>query len=372
MEPRKFFISYAHAEAEERQLAAWLHDALITNGHTVFMDTGIPLGTRWADEIERRLNWCDFLIVLLSAAASASDMVTEEVKRARDRHRTHGSPVIIPLRVRYDGDPGYTLSALLGPIQWALWESDNDSVRILQAILHIAAHPSAQLPSQQPTALTTGAPSPTTALPRPTPMASPVPGGSMLLDDPLYIPRSNEDRVLERAQGHGETVTIEAPRQISKSSLLQRYLTACQHAGQRVVLIDFGLFTERDLETCAGLLSSIALELQHELHPDDASEPVLNNPLRFTHWLERQILTRVSEAIVLAFDEADRVFDRDYRQDFFRMLRSWQNRRARSQDWRRLGLALVISTERNLLIDDATASPFNIGLHIVLRPFSLA
>jgi hypothetical protein len=75
---------------------------------------------------------------------------------------------------------------------------------------------------------------------------------------------------------------------------------------------------------------------------------------------------------VLAFDEADRVFDRDYRRDFFLMLRAWQNRRARSQDWRRLGLALVISTERNLLIEDATASPFNIGLHVVLRPFSLA
>ena len=194
----------------------------------------------------------------------------------------------------------------------------------------------------------------------------------MLSDDPFYMPRSNDAHVLERAQSHGEIVTIEAPRQLGKSSLLQRYLTACQHAGQRVVLIDFGLFTERDLETCAGLLSSIAIEIQHELHPDDASEPVLNNPQRFTHWLERQILTHVSEAVVLAFDEADRVFDRDYRRDFFTMLRSWQNRRARSQDWRRLGLALVISTEHNLLIDDATASPFNIGLHVVLRPFSLA
>jgi len=194
----------------------------------------------------------------------------------------------------------------------------------------------------------------------------------MLSDDPFYMPRSNDAHVLERAQSHGETVTIEAPRQLGKSSLLQRYLTACQHAGQRVVLIDFGLFTERDLETCAGLLSSIAIEIQHELHPDDASEPVLNNPQRFTHWLERQILTHVSEAVVLAFDEADRVFDRDYRRNFFTMLRSWQNRRARSQDWHRLGLALVISTEHNLLIDDATASPFNIGLHVVLRPFSLA
>jgi len=130
MPPRKFFISYAHAAAEERQLAAWLHDALITNGHTAFIDTGIPPGTRWADEIERRIHWCDFLIVLLSAVASASDMVTEEVKRARDRHRTHGSPVIIPLRVRYDGDLGSTLSALLKPLQWACWESDNDSPRI--------------------------------------------------------------------------------------------------------------------------------------------------------------------------------------------------------------------------------------------------
>lgn len=169
----------------------------------------------------------------------------------------------------------------------------------------------------------------------------------------------------------GEAVRLSAGI-AGKSSLLQRYLTACQHAGQRVILIDFGLFTEQDLETCAGLLSNIAIALQHELCPDDVSEPVLNNPLRLTYWLERQILTHVSDAMVLAFDEADRVFDRGYRRDFFTMLRSWQNRRARSPVWRRLGLALVISTERNLLIDNATSSPFNIGLHVVLRPFSLA
>jgi hypothetical protein len=298
-------------------------------------------------------------------------MVIEEVRRAHDHHRTYGRPVIIPLRVRYAGDLGYMLGALLNPLQWARWDSANDSARILQEILQVAASPSVQLPPQPPAVHTTGALVSHMVLTRPTPMASPVPGGSMSSDDPFYILRSDDERVLARAQGHGETVTIEAPRQIGKSSLLQRYLTACQHAGQRVVLIDFGLFTERDLETCAGLLSSIALELQHELHPDDASEPVLNNPQRFTHWLERQILARVSEAIVLAFDEADRVFDRDYRRDFFTMLRSWQNRRACSQDWRRLGLALVISTERNLLIEDATASPFNIGLHVVLQPFSL-
>jgi len=314
---------------------------------------------------------CDFLIVLLSAAAIASEMVIEEIRRAHDRHCTDGRPIIIPLRVRYDGDLGYMLGACINPLQWARWESASDSARILQEILQVVMSLSAQLLSRQTPAYAISAPLSRTTLTRPTPMASPVPGGSMLSDDPFYIPRANDDRVLERSQSHGETVTIEAPRQIGKSSLLQRYLTACQHAGQRVVLIDFGLFTERDLGTCAGLLSSIAMELQHELHPDDVSEPVLNNPLRFTHWLERQLLTHVSDAIVLAFDEADRVFDRDYRRDFFMMLRSWQNRRARSQNWRRLGLALVISTERNLLIDDATASPFNIGLHVVLRPFSL-
>src|SRR3989442_6762284 len=101
MPPHKIFIAYARAEAEERQLAAWLHDALITNGHAVFMDTDTPLGTRWADEIERQLNSCDVLIVLLSAAAVAREMVIEEVRRAPDHHRTYGRPLIIPLRVRY-------------------------------------------------------------------------------------------------------------------------------------------------------------------------------------------------------------------------------------------------------------------------------
>jgi TIR domain len=98
---RKYFISYAHLEAEDRELAAWLREALIEVGHEVFVDTDIPLGAKWGAEIEGRIEWCDFLIVLLSEASAASEMVADEVRRARNRHRTHGRPTILPIRVRY-------------------------------------------------------------------------------------------------------------------------------------------------------------------------------------------------------------------------------------------------------------------------------
>lgn len=69
-------------------------------------------------------------------------------------------------------------------------------------------------------------------------------------------------------------------------------------------------------------------------------------------------------------DEVDRIFESDFRSDFFLMLRSWHNNRASSQIWKRLDLALVIATEPYHLIDNLNASPFNIGHIIELADFT--
>jgi len=94
----------------------------------------------------------------------------------------------------------------------------------------------------------------------------------------------------------------------------------------------------------------------YELGLDAEPIPDSKNSLTFTRWIETQILARLDAPVVLAFDEVDSTFDYDYRRDFFRMLRSWHNRRASRATWRRLGLALVISTERSLLIDNPTSA----------------
>jgi hypothetical protein len=360
---RKYFISYAHAEAEERALAAWLRESLIKAGHEVFVDTDIPLGAKWGEQIERHINWCDFLIVLLSEAAAASEMVLEEVGRAYNRHRIHGQPLILPVRVKYDGHPGYPLSAYLNPIQWIIWESEADYEPILNAILCASE---TSVPTPQPAVRKRSKPRKKAAFPRPIPIASGAPSGSVWADDPFYLRRDADDTAFNLSTNHGVTLIIEAPRQTGKSSLLQRYLAACQQAGKRTALVDLaGL----PFDSFDELLTTIAAELCEEFELSE--EPKIAEQQQFTLWLQRQILKRIEEPIALAFDEADSVLDQAYREAFFSMLRAWHNRRARlNSPWRMLDLALVISTEPHLLIDDPTLSPFNVGNHIRLYPFT--
>ncbi|MGH9832940.1 MAG: AAA-like domain-containing protein [Blastocatellia bacterium] len=363
---RKFFISYSHAEAEERALAKWFHEALVRAGHQSFIDAGIPLGAKWSEEVERNLVACDCFIALLSEAAVKSEMVIEEVRRANSLRRQ-----LIPVLVRFDGDFGYHLGAIINPLQWERWESKKDSEPILKRILHLAGGSATPQPVAQP-AKRRAAKSPRkVAPPRPAPMASPVPGGALALTNPFYVKRAIEKSLMKLAAEAGATVTIEAPRQTGKSSLLQRYLAVCQKARQRTVLIDLSRFDTYDFQSYSRLLGAVADTMSRGLGIESGAPAEIAGTRKFCNWVEDRVLKTVEEPVVAAFDEADMVFDHEYCRDFFKMLRSWQNSRVESQFWERFGLAMVISTERNLLIENATASPFNVGLQVLLEPFDL-
>jgi hypothetical protein len=86
--------------------------------------------------------------------------------------------------------------------------------------------------------------------------------------------------------------------------------------------------------------------------------------------LQREVLQRFDQQILLAIDEADLLLDADYKKHFFALLRAWDSRRAFDADWRKLDLVVVISTHPYLLIDDVNLSPFNVGLNIQLKDFT--
>jgi hypothetical protein len=64
--------------------------AVCRAGARGFIDLKMKLGTRWAEEILRKVSGCDFLIVLLSANSVHSEFVLEEVRLAREPRR-HGA-----------------------------------------------------------------------------------------------------------------------------------------------------------------------------------------------------------------------------------------------------------------------------------------
>ena len=73
---------------------------------------------------------------------------------------------------------------------------------------------------------------PAAHLPPPYAAPLPVPGGTLDVDDPWYLPRPTDATALSLIRQPGQTLTIKGPRQMGKSSLLMRTVKAGMDAGK--------------------------------------------------------------------------------------------------------------------------------------------
>jgi AAA-like domain/TIR domain len=369
----RFFVSYSHRSEEDGGLASALLAGLESAGHEVFIDRGMKLGTDWVAEIERRIDWCDFLIVLLSEASIHSEMVLGEVRMAHRKRRQDGRPGILPLRVCYDGPLDYELDSYLARVQYVRWDGAADTPQVLSEIVAVAAPDQLRQAAEAPAAFR---PAPVeNHLGRPQPSEDlrplfPPPGGTIRLNDDFYLRRRADDLVEQAAKRSGETLMIKAPRQFGKSSLLVRYLAKCRDAGKPFALVDFQSFTDAQLDDYPTLLSQLAKLLIRGLRFKQAELPEIRTQADLMMFIEDQIIPQVHGHLTLAFDEVDRVLGRHYQGDFFTMLRLWHNRRAEPLSaWESVDLALVVATEPYLLIDSRDRSPFNVAIPIEPQPF---
>ncbi len=133
------FISYRRQETDAA-LAKLFADVLERAGHEVFIDTAIRWGMDWVLTIRDALEKADFLLLLLSREAAASEMVMEEIDMARELAQTrNGLPIILPLRLclPFSEDLPSPVSHLLRDIQQETWNRDADTSRIVDALLEI-------------------------------------------------------------------------------------------------------------------------------------------------------------------------------------------------------------------------------------------
>jgi hypothetical protein len=366
-------VQAVYRAAEDARLAVLLQEGFLNAGHDVFIDVAMTVGTDWSAEIGRRIECCDYLVVLLSEKSVLSEMVQAEIRLAHQSRRADGRPGILPIRVAYSGPLDYELHSYIGRLQYVVWQAPGDDTRVIREILRVTT--AGQKLSQggvrsmaawAPIQMDRGRPMPSVdrrTLKRP--------GGAIDAEDDFYIRRPADDTVENIAAEAGVTLVIKAPRQTGKSSLLIRYLAACESKEKRIVSIDLQSFTNAELDDLPCLLRSFAAAILQEIDLDTIAAPVFTIPLHLTHFLEKIIADNVTQPLTLALDEVDRLLGRKAQIDFFAMLRSWHNRRAkRGSPWKRIDLALVIATEPYLLIDRKDQSPFNVGELITLKSFS--
>jgi hypothetical protein len=370
----RFFVSYHRRAAEDARLARRLVDELRAAAHQVFIDVDIPVGTDWSAEITQRIRWCDYLVVLLSADSIDSEMVQGEVRLAHQQRRADGSPHVFPIRVGYAGALGYELDSYLGRLQHVAWNDPGDDATVVGRILAAARVREGVGVADAVRPLRAEAPTVDARRPQPSvdPRALLRPSGTVPLNDRYYIWREADDVIARVAAGEGVTLVIKGPRQVGKSSLLARYLDACQQGAKRVVYVDFQLISDAHLTDYPTFMHGLLVVLLRCLERPVDTLPAIISGFDATDVVKAQILDRLDGTFVFAFDEVARVFGRPWQKEFFALLRSWHERRCLQPVWARVDLALVIATEPYLLIDSGYQSAFNVGQEVDLGPFSAA
>jgi len=371
----RIFISYKRHTELDHPLAERLLARLRGLGYEVFLDQTMEVGQNWVHRIQQALLAADFLVVLLSEQSVQSSMVVEEVRMAVERQRSGGQPVILPVRVGFEGALPYDLGAWLNPLSYALWRSPVDDERLLaelqRAITRQAALPA---PSLSGVGLAADVPLPS-ANPRAALLEAPE--GTIAPESPFYIERLADGVAADEQQHAGYTLTIQAPRQMGKSSLLGRVMERAQQAGKRVAFVDFQGFGAAELADPNALYYQFCYLVEDALGLDSELDKHWAAPLpplqKATRFMERRILPLCKVGgLLLALDEADALLDAQTSSDFFGMLRSWHNMRALRPAWRQFALAQVISTEPHMLIENLSQSPFNVGTNLRLEDFTLA
>ena len=126
----KIFISYKRNVEPDTPVATAVFESL-RHDHDVFMDTTIQVGEKWAERIQNAIKESDYLIIFLSENSVHSEMVIAEIETAHHHGKAHGKPAILPVRLAYNEPLVYPLSAYLNPLQWALWDKESDTPRLI-------------------------------------------------------------------------------------------------------------------------------------------------------------------------------------------------------------------------------------------------
>jgi serine/threonine protein kinase len=377
----RVFISY-HSQDPDRSLAREFYQALLSAGHQPFMaGESVRLGEQWPRRIADELEQCDYFVLLLSAQSAGSEMVTEEVRKAKALRdaRSDGKPVLLPIRVSFpvSAPLNYNLRGYLNSIQQRFWNSDADTpaiVRELLSVLQAQKPPAAEeateaaLPTLPPAAESPDAP--------PLPAAEPeLPEGQVELASAFYVQRPPiETRACEEIRKPGALIRIKAPRQMGKTSLMARILQQAAQQGYRTVPLSFQLADGKVL-TDLGLFlrwfcASVGRRLRLQNQVAERWEGTYGDKDNCTAYFEDYLLPAADTPLALGLDEVDRVFEhREIAEDFFGLLRAWHEEGKNREVWKQFRLVVVHSTEVYVPMN-VNQSPFNVGLPVELPEFN--
>jgi len=374
---KRIFISYRSKEPD-LGLARDFYGALQAAGHFPFMAAeNITLGEDWPKRIDAELAASDYLLLLLSDKAATSEMVIEEVRRARELRHEQDKPKILPIQVNLTVQLNYQLRSYLQSIQQGAWQGPADTPQLTAQVLKVIGQGTTLEPSPL---VASGLPLVEDGTMPPLPVAEPeFPTGEMVITSPFYIERSSmEQRCYSEVEKASALIRIKAPRQMGKTSLLARILDHAKKKDYATAYFSFqsldkSAFSSSDAflrRFCGGLgrRLGVAKGKLDELWLDDSYGLIE----KCSEYLESYVMPECDGPLLIGLDEVDRVFPyQTISEDFFPMLRFWNEQTKNDTSWKKLRLVVVHSTEVYIKLE-TNSSPFeNVGIPIDLGDFTV-
>ena len=202
-----------------------------------------------------------------------------------------------------------------------------------------------------------------------------MPNGPVPLNSIFYVERPpTESRCYETMTQPGALIRIKAPKQMGKTSLLDRIVDSASQRSYQTVRLNFlqaenAVFNNLD-KFLRWFCACVSHKLQLPSQLDDYWDKDRGSIVNCTTYFEAHLLEQINSPLVLALDEVDRIFQStEIAQGFFPMLRSWHEEAKTLDIWEQLRLIVVHSTEDYGPLD-INQSPFNVGLPVELTEFT--
>ena len=201
-----------------------------------------------------------------------------------------------------------------------------------------------------------------------------LPDGRVPLGSNFYIERPPCEAIAyEEIASPGGLVVIKSPSNMGKTSLMIRILAYGRSQNYQTVSINLQLAEAcilSDLEKfLRWLMANITLQLGIKSKIDRYWDEDLGIKISATSYFQSYILEQLSQPLILALDEVDRLFEYpETAKEFLPLLRFWHEEANNAEIWQRLRIIVVYSTDIYISLD-INQSPFNLGLPIVLPEF---
>ena len=204
-------------------------------------------------------------------------------------------------------------------------------------------------------------------------------GASLQVDAPSYVQRQADEEFYQKLLA-GKFCYVLNSRQMGKSSLRVQTMQRLQKQGIVCAAIDLtGIGKVTQEQWYGGIVYNLSESCQLEDKFDfdwqewwGKHQTILSPVQCLNQFIEKVLLAKIQSPIVIFVDEIDKVLSQDFSlDDFFALIRFFQNQRVDNPIFQRLTFALLGVATPGDLIKNKSQTPFNIGEAIELHGFQI-